>query len=211
MQLLKQSTQVKIPVGVIVDASDGFTPETTLDISTADQAELMKHDGSSTTDISSNTFAHLQDGIYNLTLTSTDTNTLGLLSVLIVDTSLCRPYRQDYMVVPANEYDSLIAGTDALDVNVAEISEDSTAADNLEGTLESVVLGTVQAGSDTDSVVTNLTEATNDHYIGRTIVFRTGDLAGQAAEITDYDGTTKTLTTSTLTEAPGTGDKFAIV
>ncbi|MBK9054945.1 MAG: hypothetical protein IPL78_29805 [Chloroflexi bacterium] len=60
-------------------------------------------------------------------------------------------------------------------------------------------------------MTTNLTEATNDHYNGRIVVFITGDLAGQATDITDYDGSTKMLTMTALTEAPISGNRFVIV
>lgn len=211
MQLLKQSTQVKVTIGPLVDAADGFTPETGITLGAADVASVMKHDGGGLTSISANTFSHLSNGVYNLTLTTSDTNTLGMLTFHLIDFSIMRPFRLDFMVVPANIYDSMIADTDKLDVNVAQISEDSTAADSLEAAVEGVVSGTVGSGSSTSVIATNLTEATNDHYNGRTIVFRAGALAGQASQITDYNGTTKEITCNTLTEAPSNGDTFVIV
>jgi hypothetical protein len=36
-------------------------------------------------------------------------------------------------------------------------------------------------------------------------------LAGQATKITDYDGTAKTLTVDTMTDAPASGDSFVVV
>lgn len=104
----------------------------------------------------------------------------------------------------------VLAGTP--DVNVAQISGDATAADNLEASLEGVVAGQAQTGTlSTTQATTNLTEATDDHYNGRYLVFRTGALAGQATDITDYDGTSKMLTFTALTEAPGNGDTFVIL
>lgn len=63
----------------------------------------------------------------------------------------------------------------------------------------------------TTASTTNLTEATDDHYIGRTIVWITGALTRQASAITDYDGATKTLTYAAVTEAPSNGDRFVLV
>jgi hypothetical protein len=60
-------------------------------------------------------------------------------------------------------------------------------------------------------MTTTLTEATDDHYIGRVIVWTTGALANQATDITDYDGATKKLTFTATTEAPSDGDTFVIV
>ena len=63
----------------------------------------------------------------------------------------------------------------------------------------------------TTQMTTNLTEATDDHYNGRIVVFITGVLAGQATDITDYTGSTKLITMTALTEAPSNGDRFVIV
>jgi len=213
MLRLKQSTSVKVIIGPFVDVTDGYTPETGITLGAADAAEILKHDSATVVDISSNTWAAVTsaDGLYALTLSTTDTNTVGMMTVYIYDTSVCRPVRADFMVVEANAYDSLVAGTDDLEVDAIAVSGDTTAADNLEGAAETIVLSTCTTGSSTTSVITNLTEATDDHYNGRTIVFRTGNLVGQAATITDYNGTTKTITVAAMTEAPSNGDAFAIV
>lgn len=58
---------------------------------------------------------------------------------------------------------------------------------------------------------TDLTETTNDHYKGRIVMWRTGALIGQVTDITAYDGATKTMTFTALTEAPAAGDEFVIV
>lgn len=75
------------------------------------------------------------------------------------------------------------------------------------------------SGSSTTAVVLNATtgieggvpSAVNDHYNGRTIIFITGTLAKQAATITDYVGSTQTLTVTALTSAPSSGDIAVIV
>ena len=67
------------------------------------------------------------------------------------------------------------------------------------------------ASATTTSFVTDLTETTDDHYIGLTIKFTTGNLAGQGTDITDYNGTTKAVTVTALTEAPANGDDFIIL
>ena len=132
MQILKQSTEIKVRIGPAVDATDGVTPETTLDISTADQAELLKHDGAATVDISANTFAAITgcDGWYDLTLTATDTGTLGMLTAVIQDSSLCLPIFIDFMVVTANVYDSL-CDTDTLQADLTQIGGVAQSATDL--------------------------------------------------------------------------------
>jgi hypothetical protein len=59
--------------------------------------------------------------------------------------------------------------------------------------------------------VTNLAEASDDHYNDAVITFVTGNLSGQSRVISDYDGATKTVTLDeALTEAPADGDEFLI-
>jgi hypothetical protein len=212
MQFLKQSTSVKVVIGPFVDETDSKTPETGITLGAADHAEIIKHDSGSVVDIASNTWAAITsaDGLYNLTLSTTDTNTPGMLTVYVADTSVCLPVKQNFMVLPGAIYDALVGGTDTLEVDVVAISGDATAADNLEAGAEALVSSTCSTGSTTTTIVTNLTEGTDDHYNGRTVIFTTGTLAGQSASITDYNGTTKTLTVSTMTEAPSNADAFVI-
>lgn len=208
---LRQSTAAKVIVGPFVDETDGFTAETGLTLAAMDDAELVKHGSASVVDISGRTFTHVQGGQYALDLSTADTDTLGTLRIFFRDAGTARPLAMDFMVLSAHVYDSLIAYSAQLGVDVIAVSGDSTAADNLEAGLEGVVTGTVSTGSTTTVVTTGLSETTDDHYNGRVIVFRSGNLAGQAATITDYNGSTKALTVSTLTEAPGNGDTFVIV
>lgn len=64
----------------------------------------------------------------------------------------------------------------------------------------------------TTSFVTDLTETTNDHYNDLFLVFTSGALLGQSRKISDYDGTTKTITLATaLTDSPADNDEFIII
>ena len=75
-----------------------------------------------------------------------------------------------------------------------------------------VVSGAAVTGTlSTTEMTTNLTEATDDHFIGRIIVWITGALAGQATDVTDYVGSTKKLVFTAVTDTPGNGDRFVIV
>jgi hypothetical protein len=76
-----------------------------------------------------------------------------------------------------------------------------------------ITAGTINdAMATTLSFVTNLTEATNDHYKNRILEFTSGALLGQGREITDYDGGTKTITVNeSFTEAPTNGSTFKIL
>lgn len=62
-----------------------------------------------------------------------------------------------------------------------------------------------------DAVDIGSLEATNDHFIGRIMIFISGALIYQATDITDYDGANKRFTYTALTEAPADDDKFIVV
>lgn len=66
-------------------------------------------------------------------------------------------------------------------------------------------------GNSTTKVYTDLTEATDDHYNNRVLIFTSGDLKHQAVAIEDYDGTDKYLTVETMTEVASNGDTFVIM
>ncbi len=63
----------------------------------------------------------------------------------------------------------------------------------------------------TTTATTNLTETTDDHYNGRTLIFIGGALDGQGTAISDYAGSNKLLTFTAITEAPANGQRFKIV
>ena len=232
MRILKQSTAIKVPLGPMVDATDGSTLETGITY-TGSEVVLIKNDAAAVVNVGGNTFSsHLGGGLYNISLTASDTDTLGLLSIVAADTAH-RPVRADFMVVPANVFDSIISGTDYLDVNTHQVNANAASglltsstllradmvaisgttapADNLEDAATTITKGTVQSGSSTTNIKTNLSETQNDHFNGRTIIFVTGAQGKVAATITDYDGASKALTVSALPAAPSNGDTFVIV
>jgi hypothetical protein len=204
---LRQSTAVTLIVGPLVDATDGFTAETAVALA-AGEADLYKHDSATRTDISGRAWTHIAGGVYSLALVAGDTDTPGQLVVVIRD-SAHRPFRLTYMVVPSQVYDSL-TGADLLQVDVRETGGSTAALARQQAGAMGLVTGTVGTGSTTTLVTTDLTEATNDHYNGRTITFTSGALDGQAAAIQDYAGATRTLTVTALTEAPASGTTFVI-
>jgi hypothetical protein len=79
-----------------------------------------------------------------------------------------------------------------------------------------LIPGTVDTGSFVATInefeADDITEATENHYVGRVIVFTSGALTGQACTITDYalSGANGHFTVSTLTEAPANNDTFLI-
>lgn len=59
----------------------------------------------------------------------------------------------------------------------------------------------------------DITEETADHYIGRVVIFTSGNLLHQAAPITDYalDTAEGKFTVKAMTEAPANDDTFIIL
>jgi len=118
-QPLRQSTTATVLVGTFVDKSDGVTGETGVTLGAADSAELMKHDGTTFVDISGNGWTHKAGGMYTLGLSTTDTETTGRLTVFVADEDVCLPVWKDFVVLPANVFDSLY-GSDKLQVDVSQ-------------------------------------------------------------------------------------------
>lgn len=105
---------------------------------------------------------------------------------------------------------ALVSGK--MDSDATALSGSTAAADNLEASAEVIIVGTAQTGTlSTTQMTTNLTEATDDHYNGRIIIWTSGVLLGQATDITAYTGATKLFTFTAVTEAPSNGDTFVIV
>lgn len=148
---LKQSTAFTFRVGPFVDATDGVTAETALTIAQAD-IQISKNGGAFAQTSASPTTTHDADGWYQCPLTSTDTNTLGPLTVQIV-MSGALPVWEHFMVVPANAYESLIADTQWLeattlrnDVTISGATITVRAKDG--STTQYTKTGTFAAGAD---------------------------------------------------------------
>lgn len=96
-----------------------------------------------------------------------------------------------------------------VEIELDGIDYQSASYSKLEASAGTIVTGNPVAGTlSTTEMTTNLTETTDDHYNGRVLVFTSGTLSGQATNITDYDGASKKLTFTALTEAPQTGGQL---
>ncbi|MFW0778495.1 MAG: hypothetical protein ACN2B6_12340 [Rickettsiales bacterium] len=152
---LRQSTSQVVRFGPFLDSTDGVTAETGLTIAQADM-QLSKDGGAYAQKNTTGNATHDADGWYSTTLDATDTNTCGEL-YMQVNVSGSIPVWVRWWVLEEAVYDSLYgagaAGFDSNqrvnvgqwlsnavtvsagnlpDVNIAEISDDATAADNLE-------------------------------------------------------------------------------
>ena len=134
---IRQGATHKVVIGPAVAVGDGFTPVTTLALTTADEAEVILHDNGTVVSISAYTFAAITtaDGYYHLTLQSGISGTVGHMTVVINDDSLCLPIRTDFVVLDTGIYDSIYAdaavglatqaSVDTIDTNVDAILVDT--------------------------------------------------------------------------------------
>lgn len=123
MLFLKQSTSVTVQFGPFVDAGDGVTLETGLAtaMDNATTGIRISKNGAAMIDRNSATVpAYDAMGFYRINLSTTDTNTLGTLLMVFEEAATTLPGWMEFMVLPANVYDSLVGGTDTLDANVTE-------------------------------------------------------------------------------------------
>lgn len=117
--LLKQSTaSQEILLGPFLDDTDGKTAETSLTIANTD-IKLWKTGGTSEANKNSGGATHIASGRYYAVLDATDTDTLGPMEIN-VHVSGALPVRRECIVLAANVYDALIAGTDLLQVDVSQ-------------------------------------------------------------------------------------------
>lgn len=119
MLYLKQSTSVDVAIGPFLDETDGKTAETALTITQPD-IRLKKNGGAWAQKNAAQTLSHEEAGWYEVTLDSTDTNTLGHL-IVAVHESGALPVWKEFTVLPANVYDSLVSGSDYLQVDAIQV------------------------------------------------------------------------------------------
>jgi hypothetical protein len=117
---LKQSTAATVVIGAFVDSTDGASAETALTLSQAD-IRLSKNAAAFAQKSESSSATHMENGWYSCALDTTDTGTVGRLT-LAVNESGALPVWHQFMVLPANVYDSLVAGSDFLQVDIQEVN-----------------------------------------------------------------------------------------
>jgi hypothetical protein len=125
MRILKQSTSVDVPIGPFLDSTDGVTAETALTITQPD-IRLKKNGAAWAQKNAAQTLSHEENGNYEVTLDATDTNTLGLLRLHVAESGAL-PVWEDFMVVPANVWDSWF-GSDLQQVDVTHWLNSAAAA-----------------------------------------------------------------------------------
>src|SRR6185503_17489949 len=129
MRYLRTNTAIRLTVGPFLDKTDGITPETAL-TATNEKLTLMVDDANvptlvidanATASGGNNDFVHVTGddaGFYDLELTAAQTNYLGRAMLAITYATDHCPVFHEFMILPAMVYDSLVLGTDKLDVEL---------------------------------------------------------------------------------------------
>lgn len=168
------------------------------------------------------------DAILDARATQTSVDTIdGIVDSILDDTGTSG------VVLANNSVTASVIATDAIDADalaadaVGEIADgvwdEAKSGHNVAGSFGKAVRqiqegiisdeSTVNdASATTTSFVTALTETTDDYYNQKVITFIDGNLSGQSRVISDYNGTTKTITVDeAFTEAPANGDGFIVL
>lgn len=170
---LKQSTAATIKLGPFVNEDDGKTAEGSLTISQAD-VRLSKNGGDFAQKADSNAATHDELGYYDTALGTTDTGTLGLLSV-VAHESGALPVRQDYLVISAVQYDLMLFGP---------LPPGFIAG------------GTAAAGASGNIELAAATSFGDDEIIGAVVMILSGTGAGQSRYISAWNDTSKEASVS---------------
>src|SRR4030043_7410 len=146
-QWLKQSTAVTPRLGPFAGSTDGDTDETGLTISQAD-VRLSKNGGAFAQKNEATSATHDEHGYYGVPLNTTDTGTLGLLRVAVHESGALAVW-QDFMVVPANVWDSFFA-SDYLQIDAVQLLGSAFATPTVAGVPEvdiTHISGTIHAST----------------------------------------------------------------
>lgn len=197
---LKQSTAVTVKIGPFVDDGDFTTAATGLTIQKAD-VRLSKNGGnmaaaSADQGASDAGAPHDELGHYDISLDTTDTNTLGRLRAMITKTGALAVW-DEWMILPANAWDSLF-GADKLQVDAVEWLGGTIATPTVTGvpevdvthvagaattaTLDSIKAETASIQSDTNDLQSKL-GTPSDLGGGATVAANLVDIEGQTDDI----------------------------
>jgi hypothetical protein len=125
MKFLKQSTAVVIPMGPFLDKADGLTLKADAtcitDIDHATTGIFLVKNGGTGAIRHQGVTASVADayGMMLVTLDATDTNTLGRLRVCFAKAATYLPVWEDFQVLPATIFDSLVTGSGGAIPNIA--------------------------------------------------------------------------------------------
>ena len=153
MRYLRTNTDTRVTVGPFFDKTDGVTPEVsltvtgcklTLMVDTAGVPTLIL-DTAPTASGGANDMVHVTNddaGFYDLELAAANVNYLGRAMLAITDAATHCPVFHEFTILPAVVYDSLILGTDALQVDTIQISGTAQTANDVGADVNDILADT---------------------------------------------------------------------
>jgi hypothetical protein len=195
----KQSTAATLIVGPILDSTGAeFTTAVIGDLS------ISKNGGTLTAMASAATLTHIANGQYTLVTTTGNLDTLGRAQITCNKSTYQMP-TVNLMVVPANVFDSMVLGTDALDVSAIQFAGQTiTAAAGV--TVPSSIASPTNITAGTITTVTSVTNAVvlpSSASINITGNI-TGNLSGSVGSVTGAVGSvTSGVTVTTNNDKTG--------
>lgn len=145
---LRADTVQTIRFGPFLDSTDAVTAETGLTIAQADR-QLSKDGAAFAQSSTAGNATHDADGWYSADISATDTDTEGIL-LLQATVSGALPVWHEFMVMPANVYDSFLLGTDVLDVSLTQwigVAPNALSSGRVDTTVVAMAAGTVTAAA----------------------------------------------------------------
>lgn len=173
---LRQSTaSQEVPLGPFLSTADGDTEMTSLTIANTD---IKLHIAGATSLASKNSggATHMANGVYYCVLDATDTATVGPL-VIFIHVATALAIKVECVVLPGPVYDSLVAGTDALQVHANEITA---------GLITSTAIAASGANKIADHTIRRTFQNACDSADGDTKTFRS--LLGAIAKLVNKIG-----------------------
>lgn len=118
---IRQSTAITVALGPFVDSTDGNTVEGSLTITQPD-IRLSKNGAAFAQKSAAQTLSHMENGYYSLSLSTTDTDTVGSLRVHCHESGAL-PVWKDFQVIEEAIYDAFYAAsaTGLLPANVTQV------------------------------------------------------------------------------------------
>lgn len=132
MRYLRYGTATRVTIGPFLDKTDGITPEVALTVTSchltlmADTAGVptLVLDANATASAGDNDMVHVTGddaGFYDLELTAAQLTYYGRAMLSINDVATHCPVFHEFMILPAQVYDSLALGSEVLSVNATSL------------------------------------------------------------------------------------------
>jgi hypothetical protein len=147
MSFLQQSISATLVMGPFLDSTDGITAKTALTI-VPSNVRVSKNGASFATKSNATNGTHLENGYYSIPFDTTDLGTLGRLTIVTSGVAGSIPVWNEYNIVNANVFTSLITSGTYLNSNTITVTDGAiTSADfatdywNKQSSLEPMVVG----------------------------------------------------------------------